>query len=184
LPLALHPTRPRADPADELARQFKELSLQTEKSKETDTELNALKESLVASVDGQKVALIALPKLGFSDTTDRLNFDTQDKVVMLVRDITLQVVDTVSTKFPKSIYVSGPQGIGKSHALYTYACVLCTQRQDNVRVTYVQSCLKWVASHNNDEFRYIIDELYMCATFQTTRFPPAHARPSPIGRRG
>jgi chromosomal replication initiation ATPase DnaA len=39
----------------------------------------------------------------------------------------------------KSFYVSGSQGIGKTHTLYTCACLFRLLRGYKIRVTYIQS---------------------------------------------
>lgn len=60
------------------------------------------------------------------------------------------------------LYITGPQGIGKSHALYHCVCALRLHK-DFVRVTYIQDCESWVTSHLLSPYHYLLREL--CETF-------------------
>jgi hypothetical protein len=152
-----------------VALQFANLTLNhgfgnvVEQAKATDKALCNFSLSDVFGSDSP--ALLELPKLGVNPTQDdRFKFDDKGSLPVLVRDITRRHLHSIVGKPNESFYVSGPQGIGKSYALYTCACALRLQRDKKVRVTYIQSCREWVASHTNNEYIYILNEL--CETFQ------------------
>jgi hypothetical protein len=149
-----------------LSKSAKALSLHSfhgvvAQAQQTDVALTKVEEHLIEALRGTKVASIDLPRLGVNATqADRLHFP-EGTLKVLVRDLTRTLFNAILKG--QSIYVSGSQGIGKTHALYTCACALRMLREA-VRVTYIQSCKKWVSSHEEDDYLYILNEL--CDTFQ------------------
>jgi hypothetical protein len=133
-------------------------------SKDTDKQLGNLQNELFDSLLGSGVQSFSLPKLGVNDTQDRLNFNGDEGVYMLFRDVTRTLFSTVNKQISKCYYVSGSQGIGKTHALYTSACLFRLLRVYKIRVTYIQSCRSWVVSHIDEQYQFILNEL--CETFQ------------------
>jgi DNA replication protein DnaC len=105
----------------------------------TDTHLDA--EMLFGSLERSSVERIELPKLGVNPTQERLHFDGDGahSITMLFREVTRILFNAVNGASYKSFYVSGSQGIGKTHALYTCACLFRLLRGYKIRVTYTQS---------------------------------------------
>ncbi|KAJ1411733.1 hypothetical protein B484DRAFT_402551 [Ochromonadaceae sp. CCMP2298] len=107
----------------------------------TDTHLDAAKEMLFGLREESDVKMIKLPKLGMNPTQERLHFDGDgaQSITMIFRDVTRILFNAVIKAPGKSFYVSGSQGIGKTHALYTCACLFRILRGKKIRVTYIQS---------------------------------------------
>jgi hypothetical protein len=134
-------------------------------AKSVDVELGKVKATLLRALHATDVELIKLPKLGDNPTQNhRLSFDDDGFISVLFRDVTRAVFNSLEKLCEQSFYVSGAQGIGKSHALYTCVCLFRLSRPAKIRVTYVQSCTSWAVHHHDEEYLFILNEL--CQTFQ------------------
>jgi hypothetical protein len=57
------------------------------------------------------------------------------------------------------VSLKGPQGAGKSAALFLLVSAWRSLRREGVRVTYVQDAAEWVASHDRSPFEFLLCEL-------------------------
>jgi hypothetical protein len=148
-----------------------------------DETLTSFKKSLFEAVASETTKPVALkvPRLSVNSTQTRFNFDDSNEMSLLFRDVTRQLWATLRKliKEPNAsgIYINGPQGIGKSHAMYGCACVLRVLRS-KVRLTYIQSCEEWVNSHGDDPYRFLLNEL--CSTFQDDKISDDEDKPTVI----
>jgi hypothetical protein len=154
----------------------------SEAAASADDTLTSFKQSLFQAIDAGTTEPVSLkvPRLSSNPTQTRFNFN-DDEMALLFRDVTRQLWTALRKLIKKpnasGIYINGPQGIGKSHAMYGCACVLRLLRS-KVRLTYIQSCEEWVKSHGDDPFRFLLNEL--CSTFQDDKISDDEDKPTVI----
>jgi hypothetical protein len=134
-----------------------------------DSFLSSMEDDLFSAVSATEPISLLVPSLSVNPTQARFNFN-DGKMSLLFRDVTRQLwaalLALIEDGNAAGIYINGPQGIGKSHAMYGCACLLGRLRS-RIRVTYIQSCERWVKSHGKDPFRFLLNEL--CSTFQNDK---------------
>ena len=132
----------------------------------TDALLLSMKTGLLSAIKSTDTGGMLLPRLGSNPTQIRFVFNSENRLPMMSRVVNQKIWEEVQgllkLKSTQGLSITGPQGIGKSHALYFCVCVLRLFRS-KVRVTYLQSCEEWVKSHGDVPYIFLLREL--CETF-------------------
>ena len=113
------------------------------------------------------------PFLNYTNA-DRFDFEETGHVARLISDYVVNRFQRIESKINEwilrwtrlcGVRLEGPQGIGKSCALFLIAVALMSKK--GYRVTYVQDCREWRKSQDEEPFKFLLNELLMTFAHDT-----------------